>query len=177
MGFPVLRHKVSITHQCFIKWDVYWPGKRPLLTWGLVNLDTSKSSQFTFKTFQLLSVKDWILRLQLCKKHFSEVCILFEKLLHLCSSLLFCIFFKNTFIGLYLYVRMFLNWGMCVLIAQSRPTLCDPMDCSPPGSSVHGIFQASILEWVAISFSRDLPNQGTNPGLLHCSRMLYSLSY
>ena len=32
--------------------------------------------------------------------------------------------------------------------------LCDPMDCSPPGSSVHGIFQARILEWVAISFSR-----------------------
>ena len=45
--------------------------------------------------------------------------------------------------------------GMCVcLAAQSRPTLCDPMDCSPPGSSVHGISQATILEWVDISFSR-----------------------
>ena len=33
-------------------------------------------------------------------------------------------------------------------------TLCDPMDCSPPGSSVHGIFQARMLEWVAISYSR-----------------------
>ena len=39
-------------------------------------------------------------------------------------------------------------------VAQSCPTLCDPMDCSPPGSSVHGILQARILEWVAISFSR-----------------------
>ena len=39
-------------------------------------------------------------------------------------------------------------------IAQSCPTLCDRMDCSLPGSSVHGIFQARILEWVAISFSR-----------------------
>ena len=39
-------------------------------------------------------------------------------------------------------------------IVQSCPTLCDPMDCSPPGSSIHGIFQARILEWVAISFSR-----------------------
>ena len=39
-------------------------------------------------------------------------------------------------------------------VAQSCPTLCDPMDCSPPGSSIHGIFQARILEWVAISFSR-----------------------
>ena len=38
-------------------------------------------------------------------------------------------------------------------VAQSCPTLCDPVDCSPQGSSVHGIFQASILEWVAISFS------------------------
>ena len=39
-------------------------------------------------------------------------------------------------------------------VAQSCPTLCDPMDCSPPGSSVHGIHQARILEWIAISFSR-----------------------
>ena len=39
-------------------------------------------------------------------------------------------------------------------LAQSCPTLCDPMDCSPPGSSIHGILQARILEWVAISFSR-----------------------
>ena len=37
---------------------------------------------------------------------------------------------------------------------QSCPTLCDPMDCSLPGSSIHGILQARILEWIAISFSR-----------------------
>ena len=40
------------------------------------------------------------------------------------------------------------------LVAQSCPTLCDPLDCSLPGSSVHGIFQGRILEWVAISSSR-----------------------
>ena len=40
------------------------------------------------------------------------------------------------------------------LVAQSCPTLCDPVDCSPPGFSAHGILQARILEWVAISFSR-----------------------
>ena len=40
------------------------------------------------------------------------------------------------------------------LIVQSYPTLWDPMNCSPPGSSVHGILQATILEWVAIPFSR-----------------------
>ena len=39
-------------------------------------------------------------------------------------------------------------------VAQSCPTLCNPMDCSLPGSSVHGIFQARVLEWVAIAFSR-----------------------
>ena len=39
-------------------------------------------------------------------------------------------------------------------VAQSCPTLCDPVDCSPPGFSVHGILQARILEWVAFSFSR-----------------------
>ena len=38
-------------------------------------------------------------------------------------------------------------------IIQSSPTLCDPMDCSLPGSSVHGISQARVLEWVAIAFS------------------------
>ena len=38
-------------------------------------------------------------------------------------------------------------------VAQSCPTLSDPMDCSPPGSSIHGIFQARVLEWGAISFS------------------------
>ena len=39
-------------------------------------------------------------------------------------------------------------------VAQSCPTLCDPVGCSPPGSSVHGILQTTTLEWVAISFSR-----------------------
>ena len=39
-------------------------------------------------------------------------------------------------------------------VAKSCPTFCDPMDCSPPGSSLHGISQARILEWVAISFCR-----------------------
>ena len=47
-----------------------------------------------------------------------------------------------------------------MLVTQSCPTLCDPMDCSLPGSSVHGIRQARILEWVAIPFSRDLPDPG-----------------
>ena len=43
---------------------------------------------------------------------------------------------------------------MCAKLLQLCPTLCDPMDCSPPGSSVHGILQARILEWVAMPSSR-----------------------
>ena len=53
-------------------------------------------------------------------------------------------------------------------VAPSCPTLSNPLDCSPPGSSVHGILQARILEWVAISF----PTQGSNPGLPHCGQTL-----
>ena len=53
---------------------------------------------------------------------------------------------------------------VCVLVTQLCPTLCDPMDCSPPCSSVHGILQARILEWVAISFSEGLPNSSFEPG-------------
>ena len=49
------------------------------------------------------------------------------------------------------------------IVTQSCPTFCDPMDYSPPGSSVRGILQARILEWVAISFSGDLPNPGIEP--------------
>ena len=48
-------------------------------------------------------------------------------------------------------------------VAQSCLTLCDPMDCSLPGSSIHGIFQARILEWVAVSFPGYLPNPGIVP--------------
>ena len=63
-------------------------------------------------------------------------------------------------------------------VTQSCPTVCDPMDCSLPGSSVQGIFQARVLEWVAISSSKGIfPTQGSNPGLLHCRQMLYRLSH
>ena len=85
-------------------------------------------------------------------------------------------------------------------VAQSCQTPSDPMDCSPPGSSIHGIFQARALEWGAIAFSNGLyssynsagqntgvgslcllqgifPTQGLNPGLPHCGQMLYHLSY
>ena len=56
-------------------------------------------------------------------------------------------------------------------VAQSCPTLSDPMDCSPPGSSVHGIFQARVLEWDAIAFS----NKAASVSQFSCSIMSNSL--
>ena len=50
-----------------------------------------------------------------------------------------------------------------VLVAQSCPTFCYPMDCSPPGSSVHGILQARILQWLPLPSPADLPNPGIKP--------------
>ena len=55
---------------------------------------------------------------------------------------------------------------VCVLVTQLCLTLCNTMDCSPPGSSVHGFLQARILDWVSNSFSRRIfLTQGFNPGL------------
>ena len=48
-------------------------------------------------------------------------------------------------------------------VSESCLTLCNPKNCSTPASSIHGIFQARVLEWVAISFFRDLPNPGIEP--------------
>ena len=62
---------------------------------------------------------------------------------------------------------------MCVLVAQSCLTLCDPMDCSPPDFSVHGILQARILEWVAIPFSRGSSGPRDWTRLLLCRQILY----
>ena len=57
-------------------------------------------------------------------------------------------------------------------------TLCKSMDCGLPGSSDNEIFQARILEMVAISFSRgSSASQGLNPGLLHCRPSIYCLSH
>ena len=53
---------------------------------------------------------------------------------------------------------------MKVKVAQLCLTLYNPINCSLPGSSVHGILQARLLEWVAIPFSRSLPNPGIEPG-------------
>ena len=75
------------------------------------------------------------------------------------KMVLLCVFYHNK-----KHIKKF--WSDCLLaclVALSCPTLWDPMDGSPLGSSVHGIFQVRILEWIAISFSRDLPGPGIEP--------------
>ena len=72
------------------------------------------------------------------------------------------------------------NYALYAVCAQLCPTLCNPLNCSPPGSCVHGILQARILEWVAISCSR----KSSQPWrwnqdllwLLPCRQILYLLS-
>ena len=60
-----------------------------------------------------------------------------------------------------------------MLAARLCSILSNPTDCSPPGSSVHGILWARILEWVAFPSLGDLPDPGSNLGLLHCRQFLY----
>ena len=70
--------------------------------------------------------------------------------------------------------------GVCVhaLVTQLCLTLCDPMDCSLPGSSVQGIIQARILEWVAIFLLQGIfLTQRSNPDILHCMQIFYLLSH
>ena len=60
---------------------------------------------------------------------------------------------KNTGVGCYFLLQC-MKVKSESEVTQSCPTLSDPMACSPPGPSIHGIFQARVLEWVAIAFSR-----------------------
>ena len=103
----------------------------------------------------------------LCYRYFS-----FWKSLAKCWCCLFenfdCRMFSGSdFNEKYKIFSKSVSWlllTLCVLVAQSCPTLCDPMDYSPPDSSVHGILQARILEWVAIPSPGDLPDPGIEPG-------------
>ena len=83
--------------------------------------------------------------------------------------------------GLDITLASFVCVCVCVCVcvysdAQSCPTLCEPMDCSPPGSSVHGILQARMLEWVAISSPGDLPDPGISCISCIGRQVLYPLS-
>ena len=88
---------------------------------------------------------------------FLFVCCLFTQGLNKASTYLNVSYYPKSRITMILVLKE-LWWFYCTEseseVSQLCPALCDPMDCSLPGFSVHGIFQARILEWVAISFSR-----------------------
>ena len=104
-----------------------------------------------------LNCINWIFSVGLCRYAYNPLCVIpnlriFGKStgIFLCVCLCVCVCVCAP-------VCTCVCWGhacVCVLISQSCLTLCNPLDCSLPGSSVHGILQARILEWVAISFSR-----------------------
>ena len=60
-------------------------------------------------------------------------------------------------------------------VTQSCPTLGNPMDCNPPGSSIHGMFQARVLEWVAISFSRGSSRLRDRTRVSHIAGRLFTI--
>ena len=70
------------------------------------------------------------------------------------GAFLICNYEELLFFSFLFSVNILLSDPLLCLVAQSCPTLCDPFDCRPPGSSVRGIYQARILKWVAISSSR-----------------------
>ena len=79
-----------------------------------------------------------------------------------------CFKMFNHTVGVITYEVTWLILGLMLCVSakllQSCLTLCDPMDCSPPGLSVHGILQARVLEWVAIFLLQgDLPHPGIEP--------------
>ena len=70
------------------------------------------------------------------------------------------------------------KWAVLCLVAQLCPTLCDPMDCSPPGSSVRGDSPGKNAGVGSLSLLQGIfPTQGSNPVLLHWRQILYQLSY
>ena len=81
------------------------------------------------------------------------------------------------FIWLFIYILYYIK--VKKLVTQSHPILCNPMDCSSPSSSVHGILQEIILEWVGCHslLQGIFPIQGLNLCLPHCRQILHHLSH
>ena len=138
--------------------------------------------------------------LQLLQRYFTYyVCISYKyySIPHTCKlDMRICVYFYRKFWGIvsevFLRLRLYtlqafgkyriggkLKCIMCAVLCcvqsrQSRPALCGPMDCSPPGSSVRGILQARILEWVAVLSSRGYSRPRS---LLCCKWILYLLGH
>ena len=93
----------------------------------------------------------WVGTNRAFERHLLKISRRFKEMFAYCNIVSFY-FFKKTSQAA---CKIPVPW---VLLAQSCPTLCNPTGCSPPGSPVHGILQARMLEWVVISFSRKVSN-------------------
>ena len=91
-------------------------------------------------------------------------------LLFILTIFVYVVIINEGFFLLYIYMQIYIHMHECS-VAQLCLTLWDFMDCSPSGSSVHGISQARILEWVAISFSRgsSQPKDWTYVSCVYCN--------
>ena len=122
-------------------------------------------SRYSFWCYYVMSLSLFIIfilkSICLSISSLTLISIWMEYLFHpLTFSLCVCLGWKWVSCREHIYGPYFfnsLNHSMSlkvrVLVTQSYPSLCDPMDCSPPGSSVHGILQVRILEWIAIPLS------------------------
>ena len=98
----------------------------------------------------------------------------FNNMLHFMSLSMFLKYFlPNSLLDIHTKISV-----CCMSVSQLCLTLCVPMGCSPPGSSVHGFLQARILEWFAISSLQGIfLTQELNPSLLLCRQILSHLSH
>ena len=90
----------------------------------------------------------------LCCNEGISTYLTFLPSLSLFSFLEFCVYVNTSYWNFFFFLLKLLVFWHLACNAQSCPTLCDLMDCSSPGFFVHGLFQARILEWIAILFSR-----------------------
>ena len=139
-----------------VEWKVSYLSVRP--SWFIVLFKPYVSLLIFYLFFYPLSKIEYI--------RFSNYCLIVS--FSLCSVSFCFMYFGALLLGMCCWAKLL----------QLYLTLCDPMDCSLPGSSVHGILQAGILEWVDILSSRGSsgPGDQTHPRLLHllhCRQILY----
>ena len=148
------------THTRILAWRIRWteePGglqsmrlQRVRHDW-VTNTATTNRAYRTWETSSsIFGLLPWMAVFWGTTLLFSTVVVWMSTILCVCVYVCFSLKRKKILI----YALTWMNLEGISEVAQSCPTVCDPMECSLWGSSVHGIFRARILEWVAISFSR-----------------------
>ena len=145
--------KEMATHSSILAWRIQWteePGG--LQSMGLQSRTGLNNFTFTFlpNGFIYTNINISLCLLtprELCPLNSAQICGMFLGNIHMPCLARLCLFFRT--------LEGILICCCCCLVTKSCLTLCHPMNCSPPGFSVHGTSQARILEWVAISFSKE----------------------